>query len=208
MIRQPTLAALLLAAALVSASMAGCGAPSLTFVSGGSDLEIRSQTHPGRTLTGDFDRALYRLDSDTSVTIVLLSGAEEALEQAAVVRMFWRPQAGATPISSSATNASVQYVVFAPGGAGGDVGVYSGAGFLHPNSDLGQGTLRAGLWEATLRLADRSGGFADLLGKATLRGDVTARRDDAGVHDLLRQLDRQVSERLGYPRLVLAEPLD
>lgn len=202
MTRRAPLAALLVSASLVAG---GCGSPSWSLVSGESDLKVYSQTHPGRTLTGDFDRAFYRLDGENAVTIVLLAGPEDAPEQAAVVRMFWQPRAGATPISASATNASVQYLVFGP--QNGEVGVYSGAGFLHPNSDLGQNTLRAGLWEATLRLADRSANFDDSLGKAVLRGEVTARRDDAAVHDLLHQLDQQVTERLGYPRLVRAEPI-
>lgn len=186
---------------LTAAALGGCGVP---FVSTGSELTVRSQTHPGRFLAGDFDRAIYRLDDKQAVTVVLLSGPDDAPRQAAVVRMFWKPRAGATPISATATNATVQYLVFPEGGR--EVGVYSGAGFVHPSSGLGGDTFRGGLWQANLRLTDRSTGFEDLLGQAMLRGDLAARRDDAAVGDLLRQLHRRVTDRLGYPRLVAAPP--
>lgn len=192
---------------IITATLAGCS--SVPFMPAGSGLALESQSHAGRRLTGDFDRAVYSFDDRNTMTLVLLAGPEDQPQQAAVVRMYWQPRAGATPIAGTATNATIQYIVFAGDGEGGDdageVGVYSGAGFLFPNSDPGEDSLRAGLWQATVRLSDRSAGFNDLLGKAVLRGDVSARREDALTNDLLRQLNALVSERLGYPRLVEAD---
>ena len=83
-----------------------------------------------------------------------------------------------------------------------EVGVYSGAGFLYLDDTPGSSQLTGSLWQADILLADRSDRFKDLLGQSTLRGSFTARRDDARVGDLLRQLNVKVSDRLGYPRLV------
>jgi hypothetical protein len=192
-----------LVAALVMATGAvGCGPAPLPFTPSRTELSIESQSHVGRQLSGRFDRAIYSLDDPDAVTIVLLSGPDDAPTQAAVVRVFWRPRAGATPISRTATNATVQYLIFADAGDRSEVGVYSGAGFVMPRTTLGSGRLDASLWQANLRLADRSAGFDDLLGQALLTGEMRVTRDDHAVQPLLRLLNQRVTDRLGYPRLV------
>ena len=120
--------------------------------------------------------------------------------------MMWQPKAGLTPVNPDATNATIQYIVFAnrrtEEGFYREVGVYSGAGFLHLDSTPGDARLNASLWQADLLLADRSERFKDLLGQSTLRGSFTAERDGVKVQELLKRLNLKVSQRLGYPRLV------
>lgn len=131
-----------------------------------------------------------------------------AIAQAAVIRMFWSPRAGTTPIEAEATNATVHYVIFphdaddTGAGTGGapQVGVYTGAGFLMPGAKPGGNKLSAEVWDASLRLEDATPAFLDLLGRAELDGSFTARRDDARVELLLRDLRRMATDRLGYPR--------
>jgi hypothetical protein len=186
---------------IVAAMLSGCGG--FHFMQGG-ELVATSQdeTAPVR-LAGTFEHAIYGHDDQDNLTVVLFDGDLDKPTQAAVIRMFWMPQAGATPVSESATNANVHYVIFARGDRDPrEVGVYSGAGFLYPRSDPGQASLSFELWEASIQLADRSDNFSDLLGQSVLKGEVTAHRDESRVSKLLHQLNSDVNESLGYPRVV------
>ena len=188
---------------LVLALFPGCGSSLWTSQSA---LAVVSQDDTSLRLQGDFNSAYYVFDSTEAITIVLIEGPEDNPTQAAAIRMMWRPKAGLTPINPDATNATIQYLVFAnrrtDEGFYKEVGVYSGAGFLFLDSEPGEARLTASLWQADLLLADRSDRFKDLLGQSTLRGSFTAQRDGAKVQQLLKRLNLKVSERLGYPRLV------
>lgn len=183
--------------------MTGCGT---SLIARQSALAIVSQEDKSLRLRGDFSSAYYVFDSTESITVVLIEGPEDEPTQAAAIRLMWNPKAGQTPINPDATNATIQYVVFAnrrtDEGYFREVGVYSGAGFLHLDSKPGESTLNASLWQADLLLADRSDRFKDLLGQSTMRGSFTAKRDSVKVQQLLQQLNLRVSERLGYPRMV------
>ncbi len=194
-----TLLGLLFAPLLLS----GCGSSLWTSQSA---LAIVSQEDNALRLRGDFNAAYYVYDSDDAITIVLIEGPEDAPTQAAAIRLLWQPKAGLTQINPDATNATIQYIVFAnrrtDEGYFREVGVYSGAGFLYINSEPGDSSLTASLWQADLLLADRSDRFKDLLGQSTLKGTFTAERNSSKVQELLQRLNLRVSERLGYPRLV------
>jgi len=171
-----------------------------------SALAVVSQEDTSLRLQGDFNAAYYVFDSTESITVVLIEGPEDNPTQAASIRMMWSPRAGLTPVNPDATNATIQYIVFAnrrtDEGFYKEVGVYSGAGFLHLDSEPGESNLTASLWQADLLLADRSERFKDLLGQSTLRGSFTAERNSTKVQALLKRLNMSVSKRLGYPRLV------
>lgn len=192
----------------VALAVAGCTSP-LAAVGSPQGLTITGQAESGVggavKLTGDFSTAYYSYTDANTVTFVLLDGPEDSPTQAAVVRLFWRPRAGRTPLEPTATNVTIQYLVFAGrGNASGDgqVGVYTGAGFLMPSEKPGATKLSADFWNATLQLDTRTDLFRDLLGQATLTGSFTAKRDEAKVNALLRQLGREASRRLGFPRMV------
>lgn len=197
--------------ALAPLLLPGCAMP---FTHTRSTLTAQSQTHSGNRLSSQFDHAVYSFGDRDTMTVILVQGPLEQPIQAATIRMFWRPRAGSTPLTATATNASIQYIIFTPSDpepastAATDrlVGVYSGAGFFFPTSHPGDNRLRGELWQAHMRLADASPGFNDLLGQAVLTGEVAAVRDDAAVARLLHQLNTRVTEHLGYPRLVTAQP--
>ena len=42
------------------------------------------------------------------------------------------------------------------GEKGKQVGIYSGAGYLYPNSDIGDDKLVASVWQSTLRMGDKT----------------------------------------------------
>lgn len=191
---------------LLSPAFTGCTS---WFWTGPSELEIVSQNDAALRLQADFNTAVYSYDSSESVTIVLLQGTDDDPIQAAVVRLMWNPKAGYTPINANATNATIQYLVFADAPADelgpdtpGEVGVYSGAGFLYLESDPGDNVLAASLWQADLLIADRSDRFNDLLGQSVLRGSFNAELDPDKVTRLLKDLSTRATTRLGYPRLV------
>jgi len=196
----PGTAQLLFAVILVL--LPGCG----SLLVQNSALSVVSRDDTTLRLQGDFDRAYYTYNEKNAVTIVLIQGPDDEPVQAAAIRMHWQPAAGLTPINPDSTNATIQYMVFANrrtnDGYFREVGVYSGAGFLYLDDTPGSSQMTGSLWQADILLADRSDRFKDLLGQSTLRGSFTARRDDARVGDLLRLLNNQVSDRLGYPRLV------
>ena len=125
-----------------------------------SALAVVSQDDTSLRLQGDFNSAYYVFDSTESITVVLIEGPEDNPTQAAAIRMMWQPKAGLTPVNPDATNATIQYIVFAnrrtEEGFYREVGVYSGAGFLHLDSTPGDARLNASLWQADLLLADRS----------------------------------------------------
>jgi len=168
---------------------------------GNGNLTLKSQSQPGTMLGGAFTSSYYSLDDKNRLTVLLLDGSIEDPAQVVTIRMFWGPRAGRTPIDSTATNATIHYTIFCPApGQEQEVGVYSGAGFFYPLGKVGGESLTADLWQGTLRLADRSEGFTDLLGQAVLDGHLTATRDEVTVARALRRFETLVTSRLGYPR--------
>lgn len=166
-------------------------------------LTLKSQIHPETVLAGGFTSSIYSLDDANNLTLLLLDGTIEDPAQAVVIRMFWKPRAGRTPIDPTATNATVLYTIFA-GDNRREVGIYSGAGFVYPLDQAGQETFSIDVWHATLRLTDRSHAFRDLLRGAILEGHLTATRDDVAVERALKCLRILVTERMGYPMWVNA----
>jgi len=179
---------------------------------GPARFSVISQDNTTRRLQGTFTSAYYTYHSDDAVTVVLIEGDEQSPTQAATIRLMWNPKAGKTPITADATNATIQYIVFAERVSETDglreVGVYNGAGFLFLESEPGDNRLNAELWNADMLLADRSDNFKDLLGQSTLKGSFSAKRDGEKVAQLIKQLGARVSDRLGYPRLVDTQPPD
>ncbi len=167
------------------------------------DLRIQSRTHPESIKVGGFDHGIYAPHGKSALTVVMTDGPIDRPERALIVRMFWRPKAAATPLDETATNATVQYIVFDR--VKNTVGIYSGGGFLFPETDLTLSTLQANLWQATLNLADQSEGFEDTFGPSLMTGRFKAVRNDEYLPEAVRQVNIAVSEVLGVPRFVDAD---
>lgn len=196
-------AAWVVMAAMLVSSWIGCSRP---LVDGDAQLQIASRDTAGRQgdkQSGEFTQAYYRFTDQNTVTVVLVQGPDEAPERVASLEMFWKARAGLTPIDRTATNALVRFYEFRDTAAEPNtVGVYAGAGFMRLHDNPSVGTIDGNLWDADLRLTDRSVDFTDRLGRAVFAGSFTAQRDDARVTSILRELNQQLEERLGYPRLV------
>jgi hypothetical protein len=167
----------------------------------GGQMRIRSLVDAGNVLRSQFQSAIYSAGDNNTVTIVLLDGPAESPSQVVTLRLFWNPHAGRTPIDATATNATITYIIFT-GSDGQDVGIFAGAGYVYPSDDVGESRLTASIWESTLRLSDKSGGFVDRLGPARLDGKIVALRDELAMPDTLHRIHVLVRERLGRARLV------
>lgn len=195
--------ALLVAAVGVSA---GCD-PRQSFVElpplqpVGGWAQLKSTDPNGMILDAKFDTAVYHENSDDSLTMLLIDGEASRPNQAVMIHMFYLPLAGYTPLDATATNATVRYVVFAPED-GSLVGIYSGAGFVHPKQTPGEAELEISAWDATLTLTDASIGFTDALGRTKMTGRFVMKNDSGATVEGMRLLSRQISSRLGYPMAV------
>lgn len=185
--------------ALAALLLAGC---QLNPWAGAGSTTLTLSPSAAQRRDARFDTAYYSFDQRNHLTIVLLEGDPEQPTAAATVRMFWRPKTGSTPVDPSATNTTIRYILFEQDGRP-TAAVYSGAGFLRPHTSRGEETFHGELVESNLRLVDAPEGFNESLGLVNLAGVITARRDDVQTHRTLRRLQQQLSERLGYPRLVM-----
>lgn len=169
-------------------------------------LTITSRANDQVRLTAGVDQAIYSLDGKQALTAILLSGPPDAPRRAVILRVFWSPQAGGTPISRTATNTSIEALVFADrlDQQLREIGIYAGAGYLYLDDKPGERLLNAEIWDADLILTDQSLGFRDRLGRSSMTGRLQLRRDDAAVHHLLASLRATASGALEYPRLVHA----
>ncbi|MCC6682684.1 MAG: hypothetical protein IT445_17425 [Phycisphaeraceae bacterium] len=181
---------------LMLAGLAGCqvGLPL-----GDSTLTVRP--HHGDVQSSRFQTACYSYDDHHNLTVVLIEGPADSPRRAATIRVFWQPKTGRTPLDKTATNATIRYIVFPPSDPP-MAAVYGGAGFVNPRSDEGDAMFRGDLWQANLRLSDASEDFQDAIGVADISGPIAAQRDDARTRLLLRQLQQQITRRLGYPVMV------
>ena len=90
--------------------------------------------------------------------------------------------------------------------AGEEMGVYSGAGYMFIKHRPGRARIGASVWQATLVLTESSGQFEDRLGESELTGRLILERNEPAVERLNHRINAMVATRLGYPRLVEAEP--
>jgi len=189
-------AALVLATLATLAALQGCG----TLGVGGGDGKLTS-VETGSTLTSTFTTRVYAADPADPSTIDLFltdlpdrvwkqgGDVSDVSGQLLHIHMFVEPKAGATPIATTASSATVRWLVL----SGGRVGVYGGGGFFVPSGDAGEATIGGSLRGATLRLVHASPGFADRLGPSILSTTVECSNDPATAAALSRSLSSLIS---------------
>jgi len=186
---------------------AGCAGP----VQHGS-LRAQSLGDDPVALEGEYITAFYADGSSVETSFILSDvGLDQLLSgqfsQGQVVRvdLLWVPKPGATPMDSSATNVSIQYVIVADG----ELGVYAGAGFALPDGDASGRSLTVQLRAGSLDLLESTDGFVDLLSPATLTGSFTATHNDQRARQLAAALRRLVNDALGSnARTDASTPID
>lgn len=89
------------------------------------------------------------------------------------VHMFIAPKAGATPIAFTANSVTVRHLIIAEG----QLGQYSGGGFLLPKGTAGDATFGGTLKDASMRLTARTPGFVDRLGACEFESGLKVPKD-------------------------------
>ncbi len=172
----------------------------------GGPLRLQSRTDTPVILKGDFSTAYYDTGGRAAETSFYLSdvGLERLLrgpvQRGSVVHidLLWMPKAGATPMDSSATNASIRYLIMVDG----EIGVYAGAGFCRPHGEAGDQRLTITVREASLNLLEATDGFIDLLGPTELSGSFTATLSDLRTRQMRFAVSQIVTDALGKSRLM------
>jgi len=195
---------LALGGTLIASGPGGCSSPAVT-----GSLQVRSLGDRPALLATDFRAAVFAHDPHAETSFWLSDvPARDLLDgrigqgQIVHIELLWVPKAGSTPMDSSATNASIRYVVI----AGGEVGIYVGAGFVQPLGPLDRPSVAISVRDASLRLAEATAGFRDVLGPAQLSGRFSSRRDPEQARRLFVSVSQFVTDALGESRYVRQGP--
>jgi hypothetical protein len=139
--------------------------------------------------------SVYSRIDDTTANIYLTDLQASALDAGTPLdgisgrivhlHMFLLPDAGSTPIETSACSVTVRHIVI----AGGEVGIYGGGGFLKPRRQIAGDSIQGQIRSATLRLTASTPNFADRLGPANMNATIAARRDEAAAKRIGQRLE-------------------
>jgi len=105
------------------------------------------------------------------------------------INMFLTPRPGRTPIDPTASNASIRWIVIAKG----EIGVYSGGGFVQPSELPGEDVYAANVKGATLELTARTPRFRDALGPSRMHATVRTPKDEAYARLLAARVDEIIA---------------
>ena len=138
-----------------------------------------------------FSSITYRVDQDGTLYFVGRASTydkalNETVEQMLTARVFWRPKGGVTSMNPTSLNATYRYVVMTSTA----VGMYEGAGFIRIRGKPGKGKIDARLMDGDLRLSEASTSFVDNIGRCRVRGNFTARYDEAATMETMLQSHR------------------
>lgn len=116
---------------------------------------------------------------------------QQSVKQYLLIRVFWQPKGGKTPMNHEALNATFRYIVMNPKA----VGMYEGAGFVRINRKAGDKHLSTWVVDGDLRLTEATADFNDNFGRALFRGTFEATLSDAKEFDLANQAHREFFTR-------------
>lgn len=159
-------------------------------------LAIRSIEHPTVVVEPHFKEAWYRMDRDRTLFFVLKRNTidpdtQQTVYQVLLIRAFWQPVGGRTPMDPAALNATFRYLVMSPKA----VGMYEGAGFVRLSQKAGAKDLDARIVDGDLRLTEASADFHDNFGRAIFRGALSAKLSDVKAFDETAQAHRDFFSR-------------
>jgi hypothetical protein len=170
-----------------------------------AELSTRSLGAAPVILDSSYTTAVYGEPAGGVASILLTDVPLESLLAGTVrdgqivhIELLWLPLAGHTPMDSTATNASIHFVVI----SGGEVGVYGGAGFVMAHDAPGHAVLDLDVYDATLGLLDGTDGFVDPLTPAQMTGSVAAVHDPAATRRLYVAASQFVTNVCGSVRFV------
>lgn len=180
-------ALLLFALAVALLFGVGCGG---MFRGGSASLTASGSTD---RLAANLTTRVYTAAYDTSAVDFYLSdlppevwsrGGDVSAHAGSIIHihMFVAPRAGSTPIATSASSATVRWLVL----AGGRVGLYGGGGFFTKSGEIGDATLGGRIDHASMRPLRASPGFDDKLGPCWLSASFDAEMNGDEVATMAR----------------------
>ncbi len=185
--------ALLCAIVLPACSFSGGGPIRAQSVSTSTALELIP------TIRGY--RAIDKNTADVYLTDLPRAALERGADLSEVsgqilhLHLFISPEAGSTPIDSTACSVTLRLLVISRG----QVGAYGGGGFIMPDSDPGEDDFDGSMDRATLRYVGGTPGFADRLGPSELSGAISAPRDDPTAAMIAAQLEHLMAATTKRP---------
>lgn len=183
-------------AAVAAAALAG-GCTQMLGFGGSSGSLVSESLETGATYRPTFETVVYRFtDGDeadvllTDIPVNRLADPADTLADVSGnlvhIRMFFRPEAGATPVDTTACNSTVRHAVLSSGA----VGIYAGAGFMTPWRTPGGERFGATVHSVSMRAIRRTADFADRLGPGRITGSFNAALDERAANALLDRLTR------------------
>lgn len=149
------------------------------------ETEMRTRVY---TYHDDNTADIYLTDlSDAELTSFFEQNADWSQISGSIVHihLFLDPKPGKTPIEPTAANASIRYGLISEG----QIGIYSGAGFMLPGQKPGKDTMSGSFKAAPLRLSRATPGFSDPLTPARMDLSFDSRLDDQASPELQARLD-------------------
>ncbi len=189
----------------------GCSSISTTFTGTRNAIEIRS-VESGAGVRPDMKRMVYQFHDKNSADIILsdfdLADLTEFSNvptdgQIMHVHFFVRPRPGRTPIAQTACSATVRHIVISRG----EIGVYTGAGFMTPKGTPGDSSFGGSIGQAPMRLARATEFFFDPLGPCVASISFSARLDDERTRSLVALVDRLAYVAEAVDSLVIPMPV-
>jgi hypothetical protein len=145
----------------------------------------------GATLRPGFTRGYYRFSRNMVYHFILFATTKApnggSVRQVMILRVFWKPVPGVTPIGHTAINTTIRYLIFTPNGCG----MYQGAGFVRLHNGSHARKMHASLVDGDLRLTGASGYFTDALGPSRIIGDFKALRSKEKTITLTQHIKRK-----------------
>lgn len=182
------------AAITIALLLTSCSVIPTSFLGSNSSVEVDSLAFDVG-LRPNLPIRLYRFVDKNTADVVLTDIPLERLTDPTAapptgnifhVQLFINPKPGRTPIESTACSASVRHLLLARG----QVGIYTGGGFLLPDAPPGDRYFGGSISDASLRLTRATEQFVDQLGPSQGSISFVAQRDDETVRTLLAIIDR------------------
>jgi len=153
-------------------------------------LQIEPISKKVATVVPMFDAACYFFDRDGNLHFVMRSQTNDGTVEIFTARVFWRPIGGRTSLNPTSVNATWRYLLIATD----TVGMYEGSGFVRLSGRNGE-DIKVSLVDGDLRLTEASARFADVIGRARLRGNFVAQYDDAKAVEMMKEAQQEFFAR-------------
>ena len=188
--------------------LAGCGS------SRGGEVEMACQGQK-HTYIQKFNEAYYAVSKEGDYDAIFVDNAMERkyeqpkkkkkgnalaptalapMRQVMHVHLYWRPMSGATK-NPAAINASIDWYVLGPDGSK-EMLVYEGAGLVSVDESEEQEHVVL-IRDGQIRPKMRRGNLNDPVGAASLTAEVTARRNDSRVREIVAEMEKQIKDEGG-----------